>query len=142
MNARVQAPRRTHALARLTHAVEGAIPNPLLALPPLLLALGLLAVAPARMASDTWFGLAAGRDIARAGLPHSDRLTAFTAGQPWQDQQWLAHLTSYGLFDLGGLPLVYLADVACLVGALSASRCWQRAASGARPSGSPRWRVR
>ena len=44
---------------------------------------------------------------------------ALTAGQPWQDQQWLAHLASYGLYDLGGLPLVYLADAACLLGALA-----------------------
>ena len=60
MNAHVEAPRREHPLARLTRAVEGTIPNPLLALPPLLLALGLLSIAPARIASDTWFGLAAG----------------------------------------------------------------------------------
>ena len=134
MNAHVQTPRHDHPLARLTRVVEGTIPNPMLALPPLLLALGLLAIAPARMAADTWFGLAAGRDIARAGLPHSDRLTAFTAGQPWQDQQWLAHLTSYGLFDLGGLPLVYLADVACLVGALCIAMLAARSLGG-----SPLW---
>ena len=134
MNAHVQTPRRNHPLARLTRVVEDTIPDPLLALPPLLLALGLLALAPARMASDTWFGLAAGRDIAHAGLPHSDRLTAFTAGQPWQDQQWLAHLASYGLFDLGGLPLVYLADVACLVGALCIAMLAARSLGG-----SPVW---
>ena len=134
MNAHVEAPRREHPLARLTRAVEGTIPNPLLALPPLLLALGLLSIAPARIASDTWFGLAAGRDIARAGLPHSDRLTVFTGGRPWQDQQWLAHLTTYGLFDLGGLPLVYLVDVACLVGALSLAMLAAR-----RLGGSPMW---
>jgi hypothetical protein len=134
MSAQVQSPRRNHRLARLTRVVEGTIPDPLLALPPLLLALGLLTVAPARMASDTWFGLAAGRDIVRAGLPHSDRLTVFTAGQPWQDQQWLAHLASYGLFDLGGLPLVYLVDVACLVGALCIAMLAARSLGG-----SPLW---
>ena len=68
------------------------------------------------------------------GLPHSDRLTAFTAGQPWQDQQWLAHLASYGLFDLGGLPLVYLADVACLAGALCIAMLAARGLGG-----SPLW---
>jgi hypothetical protein len=134
MNAQVQTPGRSHALARLTRAVEDTIPNPMLALPPLLLALGLLAVAPVRMASDTWFGLAAGRDIARAGLPHSDRLTTFTAGHSWQDQQWLSHLVSYGLFDLGGLPLFYLADVACLVGALCIAMLAARSLGG-----SPVW---
>jgi hypothetical protein len=134
MNAHVEAPRREHPLARLTRAVEGTIPNPLLALPPLLLALGLLSIAPARIASDTWFGLTAGRDIARAGLPHADRLTVLTGGHSWQDQQWLAHLTTYGLFDLGGLPLVYLVDVACLVGALSLAMFAAR-----RLGGSPMW---
>jgi hypothetical protein len=134
MNAHVEAPRRGHPLARLTRAVEGTIPNPLLALPPLLLALGLLAVAPARIASDTWFGLAAGRDIARAGLPHADRLMLLTGGHSWQDQQWLAHLTAYGLFDLGGLPLVYLVDVASLVGALSLAMLAARSLGG-----SPTW---
>src|SRR3954453_897137 len=108
MNAHVEAPRRAPPLARLPRPGEGTIPNPLLALPPLLLALGLLSIAPARIASDTSFGLAAVRDPARAGAPPADRLTVFTGGQPWQDQQGLAHLTPYGLFDLGGLPLVYL----------------------------------
>src|SRR3954453_10467062 len=119
MNAHVEAPRRAPPLARLPRPGEGTIPNPLLALPPLLLALGLLSIAPARIASDTWFGLAAGRDIARAGLPHADRLTVLTGGHAWQDQQWLAHLTTYGLFDLGGLPPPYLVGVAALRGGVS-----------------------
>jgi hypothetical protein len=121
---------------QLARLLERAIPEPLLAIPPLLLAFGLLAVAPARFAADTWFGLAAGRDVARHGLPHSDRLTALTAGHPWQDQQWLAHLTSYGLFRLGGLALVSLADAACLVAALCIATLAAR-----RLGGSPTWIV-
>ena len=128
------APRGGHAPTPLARALERAVPEPLLAIPPLLLAFGLLAVAPARFAADTWFGLAAGRDIARHGLPHSDRLTALTAGHPWQDQQWLAHLASYGLFRIGGLALVSLADAACLVTALCIAMLAAR-----RLGGSPTW---
>jgi hypothetical protein len=114
--------------------VDRAIPNPLLAIPLLVLALGLLVEAPARITGDTWFGLAAGRDIVQHGLPHSDRLMALTAGRPWQDQQWLAHLASYGLFDLGGLPLVYLVDAGCLVAALFIAIAAARSLGG-----SPMW---
>ena len=83
--------------AGATSVVARAIPNPILALPVLLLALALLAEAPARITGDTWFDLVAGRDIWQHGLPQHDRLMAFTAGRSWQDQQWLAHLASYGL---------------------------------------------
>jgi hypothetical protein len=121
-----QAPRGTHPFAGLARAIDRAIPNPLLALPLLLLALGLLFEAAGRITGDTWFDLVSGRDIVQHGLPHSDRLMAFTAGHPWQDQQWLAHLASYGFYTVGGLPLVYLADCVLLTGglfiAISASR--------------------
>jgi hypothetical protein len=103
---------------RIARALDRAIPNPLLAIPPLMLALGLLALAPLRINGDTWFGLVAGRDIVEHGLPHSDRLMSLTAGRQWQDQQWLAHLTSYGLDRLGGLPLLSFVDICCLVAAL------------------------
>jgi hypothetical protein len=117
VNAHAQPLRSRHS-ARLVRALERAVPQPLLALPAFMLALGLLALAPERIKGDTWFGLVAGRDIVQHGLPHSDRLMALTGGNPWQDQQWLAHVASYGIFQLGGLPLVTLVDVACLVGAL------------------------
>jgi hypothetical protein len=113
-----QAPRGTHPFAGLARAIDRALPNPLLAMPLLLVAVGLLVEAPGRITGDTWFDLVAGRDIVQHGLPHSDRLMAFTAGRPWTDQQWLAHLLSYGLYVVGGLPLVYLVDTGCLVGAL------------------------
>ena len=117
MNAHAQPLRRKHS-ARIARALERAIPQPLLALPPLMLALGLLALAPLRINGDTWFGLVAGRDIVEHGLPHSDRLMALTAGHPWQDQQWLSHVTSYGLYQLGGLPLLSLVDIGCVIAAL------------------------
>jgi hypothetical protein len=115
-------------------AVARAIPNPILALPLLLLAVALLAVAPARITGDTWFDLVAGRDILRHGLPHHDRLMALTAGRPWQDQQWLAHVSGYGLDVLGGLRLVSLVDACLLVGALLVAMVAAR-----RLGGSPTW---
>jgi hypothetical protein len=134
VNAHAQPIRRRPSLARLARVLERAIPHPLLAIPPLWLALGLLSLAPLRIRADTWFDLVAGRDIVQHGLPHSDRLMAFTAGHPWQDQQWLAHLMSYGLFDLGGLPLVAFADAGCLVLALSIAILAARSFGG-----SPLW---
>jgi hypothetical protein len=104
--------------AALSRAVARAIPNPILALPVLLLAAGLLAEAAVRITGDTWFNLVAGRDIVQHGLPRHDRLMALTSGRPWQDQQWLAHLASYGVEQIGGMRLVALADAAVLVGAL------------------------
>jgi hypothetical protein len=111
-----------------------AIPNPILALPLLLLALGLLAEASARITGDTWFDLVAGRDIWQHGLPRDDRLMAFTAGRQWQDQQWLAHLVSYGLEATGGLRLVSLVDACLLVSALAIAMLASR-----RLGGTPTW---
>jgi hypothetical protein len=129
-----EAPRRPAPLAAAWRAIDRAIPNPVLALPLLLLAVGLLLEAPARISGDTWFDLVSGRDIVRSGLPHSDRLMAFTSGRSWQDQQWLAHLLAYGLYAVGGLSLVALVDVACLVGALAVAMLAAR-----RLGGSPLW---
>jgi hypothetical protein len=114
--------------------VDRAIPDPLLALPLILLGLGLLAYAPARITGDTFFDLVAGRDIVQHGLPHADRLMAFTAGREWQDQQWLAHLASYGIYSLGGLPLVSLVDTACMLVALLIAMLAARTLGG-----SPTW---
>jgi hypothetical protein len=111
-----------------------ALPNAILALPPLLLAVGLLALAPSRITGDTWFDLVAGRDIVQHGLPHHDRLMAFTAGREWQDQQWLAHVVAYGLDIIGGLGLVSLADAGLLVGALLVAMLAARTLGG-----SPSW---
>jgi hypothetical protein len=115
-------------------AVARAIPNPILALPLLLLAVALLAQAPARITGDTWFDLVAGRDIVQHGLPHHDRLMALTSGRQWQDQQWLAHLASYGLDAVGGLRLISLVDACLLVGALLIAMIASR-----RLGGSPTW---
>jgi hypothetical protein len=125
-----QAPRRTLPFAGLARAIDRAVPNPLLAIPLLLLAFGLLAEAAGRITGDTWFDLVSGRDIVQRGLPHSDRLMAFTGGRSWTDQQWLAHLASYGTYAVGGLPLVYLADVVLLTAGLFIAMAASRSFGG------------
>lgn len=56
--------------------------------------------------ADSYMELYAGRLIANHGLPHTDTLTLAGHGRPWVDQQWLAHLTSYELWRVGGYPAV------------------------------------
>src|SRR6266540_549430 len=69
-------------------------------------ALPLLARLQHSLRSDTWLALVAGREIVQHGLPRHDALTAWTLGDRWVDQQWLAQLTLYGLERVGGLRLV------------------------------------
>ncbi|HEV8154775.1 MAG TPA: hypothetical protein VGP67_04535, partial [Gaiellales bacterium] len=38
---------------------------------------------------DTFASLAAGREIAQHGVPHTEVLTWAAHGRPWIDQQWL-----------------------------------------------------
>jgi hypothetical protein len=125
-----EAQRRPNPLGGLVRVADRALPNPILALPLLLLGLGLLVFAAGRITGDTWFDLVAGRDIVQHGLPHADRLMAFTSGREWQDQQWLAHLATYGIYTLGGLPLVSLVDTVCMLAALLTAMLAARALGG------------
>jgi hypothetical protein len=61
------------------------------------------------LAADGWMALLSGRVVAQHGLPSHDTLTAWTAGRRWTDQQWLAQLSFYGLWRLGGIKLALLA---------------------------------
>jgi len=56
--------------------------------------------------ADSYMSLYAGRLIAQHGLPHTDTLTIAGQGRMWVDQQWLAHLTSYELWRVGGYAAV------------------------------------
>jgi hypothetical protein len=69
-------------------------------------AIALLAMLPHAILQDTWLALVAGRDIAANGIPHHDVLTAFSAGRPWIDQQWLSQLLMYRVYQVGGIALV------------------------------------
>jgi hypothetical protein len=74
---------------------------------------------PKEIGQDTWLALLAGQRIVRDGLPHHDSLTVWTAGKPWVDQQWLAHLLSYGVYVTGGLVLLSLLQIVLLGGAVA-----------------------
>jgi hypothetical protein len=69
--------------------------------------------------SDTYTGLTAGRLIFEHGLPLRDTLTVAAQGRPWVDQQWLAHLTMYGAWRLGGYPLLGIISAVAAAGALT-----------------------
>src|SRR6202022_4008175 len=104
---------------------------------------------------DLWWHLANGPLIqTTASIPHVDVYSFSAAGQPWVMHEWLADVGMYGLYQLGGLPLmvaifaaVVTASAVCLylllrqtglaasaavgltlVGALAGSTAW-----GARP---------
>ena len=66
------------------------------------LAAGLLAFLPGAFSVDSWLALVTGREIWQTGLPHHEVLTAMSHGSNWVDQQWLAQLTTYGLYLLAG----------------------------------------
>src|SRR5438132_4028795 len=67
---------------------------------------------------DLWWHLANGRLIlTTASIPHMDVYSFSAAGQPWVMHEWLADLSMYGLYQLGGLPLL----VAVFAGVVTAS---------------------
>src|SRR6478752_5578657 len=55
---------------------------------------------------DTFASLAAGREIAQHGVPHTEALTWAAHGRPWIDQQWLGQWLFYEAYRLGGYPAV------------------------------------
>jgi hypothetical protein len=75
---------------------------------------------------DGWMALASGREIAQHGLPTHDALAVWTHGQRWIDQQWLAQLLLYRLWQAGGIKLALLIHAllatAALAGAATAAR--------------------
>jgi hypothetical protein len=79
---------------------------------------GLLARLPDQLRQDGWLTLVGGRFVAHSGLPSTDSLTAWTAGVKWIDQQWLAQLVFFRLFELGNVQLIMLTHVVLLATAL------------------------
>ena len=55
---------------------------------------------------DAYLDLYSGRWIAAHGLPRHDPFTVEGHGRAWIDQQWLAHLVYYRMWQLGGYALV------------------------------------
>jgi hypothetical protein len=78
-------------------------------------ALGVAALLPAMLVQDSWLTLVSGREIAEHGLPVVDRLTLWTQGVPWVDQQWLGQLGFFELLRVGGWRLLMLVHAAVLV---------------------------
>src|SRR5215470_8803713 len=59
--------------------------------------------------NDFWWHMASGRAIlAQGAIPTLDSFSYTQAGQPFFNQGWLAQLLMYGLYELGGLALIYI----------------------------------
>jgi hypothetical protein len=68
--------------------------------------------------ADTFWALRAGQDIWRTGhVPLIDSYSHTAAGRPWPDHEWLWQALAYGLFRVGGFPLLTLAVAVFVVGA-------------------------
>jgi hypothetical protein len=68
--------------------------------------------------------------VVEHAVPRTDVLAWTTAGRPWLDQNWGAQLVLYGIWRLGGLPLLTVASAALTVAswALVAAACRRRTA--------------
>ena len=68
--------------------------------------------------------------VAEHAVPRTDVLAWTTAGRPWLDQNWGAQLVLYGIWRLGGLPLLTVVSAALTVAswALVAAACRRRTA--------------
>src|SRR5215211_3546540 len=68
--------------------------------------------------------------VAEHAVPRTDVLAWTTAGRPWLDQNWGAQLLLYGIWRLGGFPLLTVLSAALTVAswALVAAACRRRTA--------------
>jgi hypothetical protein len=71
------------------------------------------------LTSDTYLNLYAGRLIANQGLPQVDTLTLAGHGRPWLAQQWLAHLTYYETWRVGGDAAIGILSALCIAAAFA-----------------------
>lgn len=63
------------------------------------------------MSVDSFYDLYVGRYILAHGIPHQNVATVAARGQPWIDQQWLAHVAYYASWRIGGYPAVAAVSV-------------------------------
>lgn len=64
---------------------------------------------------DFWWHLATGRLIVETGsIPDIDQFSYTQAGQPFYNQSWLAQLLMYGIYRLGGVPLLLVIQAAVI----------------------------
>ena len=65
-----------------------------------------------RLYVDTYFDLYSGRYVAEHGIPARNVVTTLAHGKPWIDQQWLAQLVFFRVWQLGGYAAVTLLSIA------------------------------
>jgi hypothetical protein len=118
-------------------AGEGHDANPRLSMPRLWLivvlgAIGVMGLARLPSAIDLAYHVKAGElMVAEGALPRTDALAWTTAGRPWLDQNWGAQLVLYGIWRLGGFPLIVVVNalVAVATWGLVAAACRRRTAN-------------
>ena len=101
----------------------------------LLLTLFCLAITVAcgltRIQTDTWWQLRAGKDMwASRSVLLTDVYSHTSFGQPWPNHEWLSEVIFYGLYKVGGFPLLTLSAAALILGGWLVS--WSMAQGGAR----------
>jgi hypothetical protein len=70
--------------------------------------------------NDTWWHLAAGRDMVETGrVALTERWSHTAYGAAWPNYEWLSQVVFYVLYRVGGLPLLTVAAAASIVGAYS-----------------------
>jgi hypothetical protein len=95
-------------------------------------AIGVMELAQLPVAVDLAYHIKAGELIVgERALLRTDVFAWTTAGGPWLDQNWGAQVVVYGIWRLGGFPLVTVANALCTVAAwgLVAAACRTRTAS-------------
>ena len=115
----------------------GREPGPWLSVPRLWLvvvlgAIGVMELAQLPGAIDLAYHLKAGQlMVAGHELVHDDVLSWTTAGRPWLDQNWGAQLLLYGVWRLGGFPLLTVVEAVLAVATwgLVAAACRRRTAN-------------
>ena len=83
----------------------------------LIVVASIASLAPAQ--SDTYWQLRAGEDFFRSG--HATLVETYSHtenGRPWPNHEWLWQAGAFGLFDLGGFPLLTLVNAALAFGAM------------------------
>ena len=95
-------------------------------------AIGAMGLARVPSAIDLAYHVKAGElMVAEHALPRTDILAWTTAGRPWLDQNWGAQLVLYGIWRLGGFPLIAVVNALLAVAAwaLVAAACRRRTAN-------------
>jgi hypothetical protein len=72
----------------------------------------------AKVQNDTWWHLAAGREMVRSGrIMLTDQFSHTAYGAPWANYEWLTQWVFFQLYHAGGMPLLVAACAFSLFGA-------------------------